>query len=246
MVRAGDAFAAAAAGATNAGILDPGQPTDAATGATADHPVLRAYLAADRRGRLDGCDRAVWRDAAPIVGELGHVQEQMLAITLVAAAVAALVLYLVFRGAHDADRAPDGRAARSHPPGPVDRDAEPRGHGAELTAAWTDRAPTWSRSASPLIDLDNFRLLNDTHGHGAGDDALLRLARLVERHRPLGATTGRFGPDEFLVIAPAASIVALRPGHGELRHALVDESLQFGASERLPITDQRRDRNSVE
>ena len=50
------------------------------------------------------------------------------------------------------------------------------------------------------------------------------------------ATTGRFGPDEFLVIAPAASIAALRPAIEQLRHALVDESLQFEASERLPIT----------
>ena len=107
---------------------------------------------------------------------------------------------------------------------------------AELTAAIDRSRDDMGAIGIALIDLDNFRLLNDTHGHAAGDDALLRLARLVERHRPPRTTTGRFGPDEFLVIAPTASIAELRPAIEQLRHALVDESLQFGASERLPIT----------
>jgi diguanylate cyclase (GGDEF)-like protein/putative nucleotidyltransferase with HDIG domain len=107
---------------------------------------------------------------------------------------------------------------------------------AELTAAVEQARSDNGAVGIALIDLDNFRLLNDTHGHAAGDHALLRLARLVELHRPSRTTTGRFGPDEFLVIAPAASIAALRPAIEQLRHALVDESLEFEASERLPIT----------
>ena len=100
MVQAGDAFAAAAGGATNAGILNAGMPTGIATGATADHPVLQAYLPLiDANGSTDAIAAVCWRDAAPIVGALGHVQEQMLAVTLVAAAVAGLLLYLVFRAA---------------------------------------------------------------------------------------------------------------------------------------------------
>ena len=61
VVQAGDAFAAAAGGATNAGILNAGMPTGSATGATADHPVLQAYLPLiDANGSTDAI-AAVWR-----------------------------------------------------------------------------------------------------------------------------------------------------------------------------------------
>jgi len=87
-----------------------------------------------------------------------------------------------------------------------------------------------------LIDLDGFRLLNDTHGHDAGDTALLTVAREVEGHRPAETIAGRYGTDEFLVIAPSEVIAALEPAVEALREALASDSLQFAASERLPIT----------
>jgi putative nucleotidyltransferase with HDIG domain len=47
---------------------------------------------------------------------------------------------------------------------------------------------------------------------------------------------GRYGPDEILLIAPAEAITELEPVIGRLRAALADRSLQFDASERLPVT----------
>jgi diguanylate cyclase (GGDEF)-like protein/putative nucleotidyltransferase with HDIG domain len=236
VVPAGGAFAEAAGGTTTAGIVDAGEPTGAASGAIAEHPVLRAYLPLiDANGSTDAI-AAVWRNAAPIVGALGHVQEQMLAVTLVAAGVAALVLYLVFRGAHVRIARQTVELLEATRRDPLTGLLNHGAMAAELTAAVERSRSDRGAVGIALIDLDNFRLLNETHGHAAGDDALLRLARLVELHRPSRATTGRFGPDEFLVIAPAAAIAALRPAIEQLRHALVDESLQFEASERLPIT----------
>ena len=49
------------------------------------------------------------------------------------------------------------------------------------------------------IDMDNLKVLNDTAGHGAGDAALVQLARVLERVVP-GATIGRLGGDEFGVM----------------------------------------------
>ena len=53
-----------------------------------------------------------------------------------------------------------------------------------------------------LIDIDNFKKLNDTLGHAAGDEALRRLAAAVrERLRP-GDHFARFGGEEFVVVLP--------------------------------------------
>jgi diguanylate cyclase (GGDEF)-like protein len=55
-----------------------------------------------------------------------------------------------------------------------------------------------------LLDLDDFKVINDRHGHPAGDDVLSALAgRLRAAARP-DDTVARIGGDEFVVIAPGA------------------------------------------
>ena len=87
-----------------------------------------------------------------------------------------------------------------------------------------------------LLDIDNFRLLNDNHGHRAGDQALLSLVDLIGQHVPAAIQVGRYGPDEFLLVAQARDVVDLEPSVERIRTALVDLSLQFETTERLPVT----------
>ena len=47
---------------------------------------------------------------------------------------------------------------------------------------------------------------------------------------------GRYGPDEFLLVAPSDAVAELEPALERLRVALADLSLQFEATERLPVT----------
>jgi diguanylate cyclase len=57
-----------------------------------------------------------------------------------------------------------------------------------------------------LIDIDNFKKLNDTLGHAAGDQALKALAAAVrERLRPADHLA-RFGGEEFVVLLPATPV----------------------------------------
>jgi diguanylate cyclase (GGDEF)-like protein len=55
-----------------------------------------------------------------------------------------------------------------------------------------------------FVDLDNFKQLNDAHGHQAGDEALVILADRVRAAVGARGATGRLGGDEFLVIVRAA------------------------------------------
>jgi len=55
-----------------------------------------------------------------------------------------------------------------------------------------------------LMDLDNFKGLNDTHGHAAGDEALRAFAATVQASTRDTDTFGRYGGEEFLVILVVA------------------------------------------
>ncbi|NJD05942.1 MAG: EAL domain-containing protein [Methylococcaceae bacterium] len=61
-----------------------------------------------------------------------------------------------------------------------------------------------SRLALIFVDLDNFKSINDSLGHRAGDRALEIIASRLLEQWPEPATVGRQGGDEFTVIAPLA------------------------------------------
>ena len=66
-----------------------------------------------------------------------------------------------------------------------------------------------------LLDADNFKSINDTYGHIAGDIALRSLADAIRRNLRPAEIVGRLGGDEFVVVLPnttetAARQVALR------------------------------------
>ena len=71
------------------------------------------------------------------------------------------------------------------------------------------RARRYGSSLSLLmIDVDNFKQLNDAHGHLVGDRMLYRLARECESCLRTSDIFCRYGGDEFVIVAPETSALA--------------------------------------
>jgi diguanylate cyclase (GGDEF)-like protein len=74
------------------------------------------------------------------------------------------------------------------------------------------------------IDLDHFKLVNDHHGHPAGDRALQRVAELLRKRLRRTDILGRVGGEEFAVILPGDDLDAVAIVAEDLRRAVEDLS----------------------
>jgi len=90
-----------------------------------------------------------------------------------------------------------------------------------LNAEWQRDTNDHTELSMLMIDVDNFKLYNDTYGHIAGDEVLKQIAHAVEsclsRHGDLAA---RFGGEEFAVVLPGTSMADLRLLAEKIRNAV--------------------------
>ena len=78
-----------------------------------------------------------------------------------------------------------------------------------------------------MIDIDKFKLLNDTYGHSAGDTVLQKFGELVSRNTRQNDVACRYGGDEFVVLMPNISIdEAIRRGK-QLRSLFSEQLFSF-------------------
>ena len=207
-------------------LLQAGAQTEAAGELANRNGMVQEYLPIVSADRETLAVVAVWRDARTLMAGLDATQRDLIVVTMVAGVLLAGMLFLVFR-------ASQARLTRQHHQllDATRRDALTGmlNHGAvvallaeEVEAARRDDAEI----GVALVDVDNFRLFNDTHGHEAADQVLLRVAALVAREGAQGSVA-RYGPDEFLIVQRGQGTAAMGAAIDRLRVDLRDESVQF-------------------
>lgn len=113
------------------------------------------------------------------------------------------------------------------------------------TALVADAASSPKGHALLYIDLDQFKVVNDTCGHTAGDRLLKDIGRLLRENVRTTDTVARLGGDEFAILlqdcpAPVAERIAQRIVHQVADHHFRwnDKSFHVGASIGLVIVDE--------
>ncbi len=82
--------------------------------------------------------------------------------------------------------------------------ANPRTFRRRVVASMRGANRRRSTLALLVLDIDNFKRLNDTHGHAHGDRVLRRGASILRRHARAGDTAGRLGGDELALLLSGA------------------------------------------
>ncbi|HET6435675.1 MAG TPA: GGDEF domain-containing protein [Xanthomonadaceae bacterium] len=102
----------------------------------------------------------------------------------------------------------------------------------ELQLAVEAKARHGAEFGLAMLDVDDFKRINDAHGHEAGDQVLLDLVALIRAHVRKLDQVYRMGGEEFLVLFTAVDAAAL-PGLCDSLRAAIARELRGGG---LPVT----------
>ncbi len=92
-----------------------------------------------------------------------------------------------------------------------------------------ERAKRYSRPLSIImIDMDKLKVINDTSGHAAGDEALKLVARSIQRSIRKVDLGTRFGGDEFIVLLPEADREEAAAVAKRIREAILAVEFESG------------------
>lgn len=82
-----------------------------------------------------------------------------------------------------------------------------------------------------FIDIDSFKLINDSHGHKAGDAVLIYLAKLIGKIIRFSDIMARIGGDEFIIMLPETDLKGAKKLAERIRRKVEDASLQYENTE---------------
>ena len=90
--------------------------------------------------------------------------------------------------------------------------------------------------SSIMIDIDDFKKINDRLGHHTGDLVLKRLSKVCSETLDKNHILGRFGGEEFIVLLPDTSFKEAEIIGEKLRRAIENNPLIIRKSDLIPIT----------
>ncbi|WP_047309187.1 EAL domain-containing protein [Rhodopseudomonas palustris] len=91
----------------------------------------------------------------------------------------------------------------------------------DLIGEATAACPQGRSVALAFLDVDNFKDINDTLGHAAGDEFLVEFARRLRDQVQPGDVVGRLGGDEFVVVLPNREPAEIEPVVARISDALM-------------------------
>ncbi|HQN27684.1 MAG TPA: GGDEF domain-containing protein, partial [Mesotoga sp.] len=105
----------------------------------------------------------------------------------------------------------------------------------QLLERETERSRRYREPLSVIMfDLDDLKKINDTHGHHAGDTALKALSFQILSKIRKSDSLGRWGGDEFLIVAPSTDLDGALEMAEKLRTEI--DSGEFEAIDKLSIS----------
>jgi two-component system cell cycle response regulator len=87
-----------------------------------------------------------------------------------------------------------------------------------------------------LVDVDNFKAINDTWGHAAGDTILRELAARFRRNTRAVDTACRLGGEEFVILMPATSLGDACQIGERVRHSIACELFRINRDSKIAVT----------
>jgi two-component system cell cycle response regulator len=104
-------------------------------------------------------------------------------------------------------------------------------------AAIAARAAEESRPfAVMIVDLDRFKLVNDQHGHGAGDHVLVEVSRRLTANLRAGDLLARIGGEEFLAALPDTEMSVARSIAERLCRSIEERPIRLASGVGLTVT----------
>jgi diguanylate cyclase (GGDEF)-like protein len=105
-----------------------------------------------------------------------------------------------------------------------------------LAAMFAPSTPVAASCAVFVCDLDGFKAINDTYGHGVGDDVLHEVARRLERVVREGDTLCRYGGDEFLILCEGVTAAEVGDVAERIVAAVSDSVVVGGVTHRIGVS----------
>ena len=78
-----------------------------------------------------------------------------------------------------------------------------------------------------MLDIDHFKLINDTHGHLAGDEVLRAAAKRLDAIVRFADTLGRYGGEEFCVLLPETTLEGARAYAERIRCTIEEADIPY-------------------